>query len=149
MARFLNSRDVAAGAFLLLFAAFVLWSTWDLPIGQGVRLGPGFMPVVLSGLIGLFGLGIMAAGIVRAAGDSAPWSFSLRGLVCVLGSIAVFGLLVERAGLAVAAPALLLVAGFAFGRPKALETTVFVVGLTVVSIVLFVYALGLTMPVFP
>jgi hypothetical protein len=48
--------DHVAGAALFLFALFVGWQTFTLPIGTITHPGPGYMPLVLAAILGALGL---------------------------------------------------------------------------------------------
>lgn len=143
-----NPRDFAAGAFLVLVAALILWATWDLPLGRGVRLGPGFVPFVLGCMIALLGTGIMVWSARFSELRTAAWRVAPLALFGVIGAIAVFALVLERFGLAVASPLLVVIASLGFGRLRPLEVTALAIVLTLGAVLLFSYALGLTIPVF-
>lgn len=117
----------------------------DYPMGTATRMGPGYFPVVLGGLLVVIGLALMARALRQ---DGPPVDrFALRPLVLVLGSTVLFGLLLRGAGLVVALMVLVLAGAyagrhFAWGAALALA-----VGLTVFSVLVFVKALGLPLPV--
>jgi hypothetical protein len=48
--------DHIAGAALFLFAVFVGWQTFVLPIGTLTHPGPGYMPLLLAVILGALGL---------------------------------------------------------------------------------------------
>ena len=67
------------------------------PFGTALRMGPGYFPMLLGGLLILFGLTFSrpaCAGREKIAG-----SWSLRALVILPLSLVLFGVLMERARL--------------------------------------------------
>jgi hypothetical protein len=64
----------------------------------------------------------------------------------VIASILIFGILIDRVGLAIAAVTLTLVAGFARRSVNLKENFALGAGLAIFTIVVFVYALGQPLP---
>lgn len=144
-----DARNFAAGAVLVLIGGFFLWATWELPLGRGVRLGPGFMPFFLS--FAIIGFGIVTAVQSLSAPSEPPVRIrvNVRAVLFVLLSLLVFGFLLERFGLVVAVPAMLAVAFLADREARPLEAGLFIVALTFAAIALFSWALGLNIKVLP
>eukprot|EP01031_Cornospumella_fuschlensis_P048312 gene48312-59169_t len=63
--------------------------TQDLTIGSSVRMGPGYFPLVLSGLMAFFGLIVFITGL-RVPGGAIT-SVAWRGLIIVTLSTVFFG----------------------------------------------------------
>jgi hypothetical protein len=96
--RIKSPQDVGAAIILIAIGLAGLWFGRDYDIGSVSRMGPGYMPVLLS--IGLLVFGA-AIGLRAVTVDGPPiatgrWYPSLMILVAVL----MFALLIERAGLA-------------------------------------------------
>jgi putative tricarboxylic transport membrane protein len=72
-----------------------------------------------------------------------------RPLGVVLGSFALFGVLIESTGLVVASLVLVLAAGFAARGHRWMEAIVVGAALTAFAVLLFHVLLGLPMPVWP
>src|SRR4051812_35594555 len=100
-----NQKDLGAGLLYLVFGAVGFFIALDYGFGQASRMGPGYFPSVLSGLLMLFG----AAAIVRSFVSKHPeqvGAFAWKPLFFVCGSTVLFGLLLNGAGLIVALVAL-------------------------------------------
>ena len=69
-----DSTDLAAGLLLMAIAAFFGWQTLDLEIGTSLRMGPGYFPMVLSGL--LFVLGALVTAGLGYGASSVPAAFT-------------------------------------------------------------------------
>jgi hypothetical protein len=57
--RDLNIRELCLGLSLLAIAAGGLLINWDYEAGSASRMGPGYMPMLVFGLIALFAVGIL------------------------------------------------------------------------------------------
>ncbi|MCK0209176.1 tripartite tricarboxylate transporter TctB family protein [Starkeya koreensis] len=104
MTRFVKSpKDVASGLLLILLAAFFAWQALDLPMGRAIRMGPGYFPMILAGLLGFLGLLVLIGGLtVPAAEEDAGigfrrWPWQALGLVTL--AVVVFGLGIRPLGL--------------------------------------------------
>ena len=91
-------RDRLAGLVFVGFGlAFALGAlTYD--VGSTLRMGPGYFPLVLGGLLVVLGGVIAVRGFVEedaAPNGAAPW----RALFLVLGAVVLFGLTVRGLGL--------------------------------------------------
>ena len=91
------TRDRVAGVALLLFAAAVMWEDRAFPLGTITRPGPGYMPMLLAGI-----LAAMAALVIWAGGRSPAWTSlgwsEWRHAVAILAACAFAGLALERIG---------------------------------------------------
>ena len=145
--RIRSSQDLAAGVFLLFIAAIALWQGADLSAGRLGQIGPGLFPRALAALVGLLGIGI-ALGSLRFAGEHLT-GWSIRGPVFVVAAIVLFGLTVRPLGLAVAAPLAFIIGALASPETRLVEAVLFAVVLTVFCLMLFIFALGLPIPVAP
>jgi hypothetical protein len=139
-----RNKDFWAGVMLIGIGAAAMFIARDYRFGSASRMGPGFFPTVLSVILIGFGGAIMAAGLRR--GEKIQGSLSLRALILLPSSLAVFGILMEVAGFIPALVALVFLAA-ASGREFALvEISLMTVLLTVASVALFIWGLGLPYP---
>lgn len=140
-------KDILAGiifiGFSVLFAATAL-ST--LRLGTPTRMGPGFFPLILAGMLGLIGLVILVRGIIRD-GDlvsRVPW----RGLVAIMATPIVFGLTIRGLGLVPSLFLTVIVASFASEQLKPLKILVISASITAFCVAVFHYGLGVSIPLF-
>jgi hypothetical protein len=140
-------QDLYFGLFLVAVAAFVTATTWKLRIGAAGNMGPGYMPRMLTiGILG-FGLFFVIRGLVsRHQGIETP---QLRSVFGITASVAVFGLLVVPAGLALASLATIVVAGFASRETKFTENLLFGGAMAAGTVLLFIKALNLPVAAWP
>jgi hypothetical protein len=135
-------KDLLAGAVFAGFGlAFAVTST-TYDIGTPLRMGPGFFPLVLGGILVVLGALIAVTGYIAANGSeigTIPW----RALVLLVGSLLVFGFTVRDLGLVPALFVSVLLATFAGRGVRLVSALVIAASLTVLSVLIFVYALQL------
>jgi hypothetical protein len=141
---FRNNRDVWAGIMLIGTGAVSIIVARNYAFGTALRMGPGYFPSVLGGLLCLFGLYLVAAGLRRKEKIEGTWS--LRALVVVPLALVLFGLLMEHAGFIPALVVLIFGSALAGKDFKFVEVLLLAIGLTAFSVVLFIWGLGLPYP---
>lgn len=116
----------------------------DYAFGSALRMGPGFFPTVLAGILVLFGLYVLARGLGRPQRIQAR--VSLRALVMLPLSLVLFGILMERAGFVPALVGLVFGSATAGREFKLVEVFLLTVVLTALSVGIFIWGLGLPYP---
>jgi len=138
-------KDVLAGLVFVAFGlAFAIGAT-TYEIGSTLRMGPGYFPLVLGGLLVVLGGVIVAKGFVDAEGGSigtVPW----RALGLILGAIVFFGLTVRGLGLVPTVFVATFMSAFASHRTGVVSALVVAAGLTGLCVLVFVVALSLRLP---
>jgi putative tricarboxylic transport membrane protein len=138
---FLDNKDFWAGLVLIVTGALAVLIARDYPLGTVVRMGSGYFPTVLGGLLVLFGIHVLAKGLRSAEKIEAGWS--LRAMIVLPVSLALFGFLVDRAGLVPALAALTVGSAAAGKEFKLVEIIPLTVLLIAFSVAVFVWGLGL------
>ena len=141
---FLNKKDFWAGMMLTGIGAAAMFIARDYRFGSALRMGPGFFPTILGGILIAFGVCIMAVGL--KSGEKIQGSLSLRALIMLPISMVLFGLLMEKAGFIPALVALVLVSAASGREFKFVEVLLLTALLTVASAALFIWGLGLPYP---
>jgi hypothetical protein len=139
-----NNRDVWAGLILIGTGVASMIIARDYAFGSALRMGPGYFPSVLGGMLTLFGLYLVGAGLRR--NDKIEGNWSLRPLFVLPLSLVLFGLLMDRAGFVPALMVLIVGSAAASSEFKLLESLALAVGLTAFAVVLFIWGLGLPYP---
>lgn len=138
-------KDIVAGAiFIALGLAFALGAL-SYNLGDPLRMGPGYMPLVLGLILTGLGVGVVIKGVVAGEGDDigrVEW----RAIVLIVAALLFFGLTVRGLGVAGALLGTTLLAALARGRTSPVEAVAVAVGLTVLSVVLFIFVLQLRLP---
>ena len=150
-------QSLIAGIVLVALAAFALYLTQDLPQGTLRAMGPAMLPRWLAIGVGLCGLALVAAGLLKEG--SVLESVTFRGPVVVLIAIILFGVTIRgfpigsfnipQLGLMVAGPLTIFVSGFASAEARWRELAILALMLTAFCMMLFGDLLNLPIPMYP
>lgn len=139
-----NAKDIAAGGFFTLLGIYFCISAWmNLTVGTAFRMGPGYFPILLGGILSALGLTILVKSMVTASGPIGR--FPLRGMLLIGASPLIFGATVRPLGLVAAVFLSTVVAAMSSRRVRLPLALALGVGLTVFCILVFVVGLGLPM----
>jgi hypothetical protein len=142
-----NRQDLAVGAIFVAIALFFGIDTLiELPIGTPRRMGPGFFPVVLSGLLLIMGVAIALKGLRSQPMTLGPVPW--RGLAVLLPVPVVFGLTIRGLGLTLSIFLVAFISTFASRRATLVLALALGVGLTIFCVLVFHYGLGVPTPLF-
>ena len=142
---------VAGGIFVALGLAFAIGAR-SYELGTAFRMGPGYVPFVLGGVLALLGFAVIGVGVVRwrqvgtisteTPHGAVPW----RAIALLTASIVVFGAGVDPLGLAPALLVTTFLAALADRDNSVLASAVIAVGLTAACVLIFVMLLQLRLP---
>jgi hypothetical protein len=146
MFRIKSPQDLGAALMLVAIGAGGIWFGRELAVGTAARMGPGYMPMLVSGTLIVFGivLGLRAVTLDGPRIEPGRW----RAVVLVLAAILVFAALISTAGLAAATFVTAVLGAFASVETRWAEAVVLGICLAVLCVVLFVYALQQPIPIF-
>ena len=139
-----NNKQFLSGLMFLGIGAVAIYIAQDYPMGTALRMGPGYFPIVLGGIIGLFGIYELIKGILKPEPIVGNWS--VRALMILPLSAVIFGILMEHAGFILALIVLVFASASASKEFKLWEVAALAVGLTIACTGLFIYGLGLPYP---
>lgn len=139
--------ELLAGVMFIGIGVLALFLGRDYPMGSALDMGPGYIPRIIA--VALVGLG--AIGVVRGilSGDRTWPVLPVWPMLWISLSIVTFALLIDRIGLFFTCIVVALIAMLALPRPRWREVPVVAVTLAVFSTLLFGYALGLPLPMWP
>lgn len=107
----LNAKEFALGILLIAIAAVGLYLNREYETGSASRMGPGYMPMLVFGLIGIFGIGMLVTSLRSGSDPLEGWAWRELGLI--LSALTVFGALLNHIGMALSVAALVLISSFA------------------------------------
>lgn len=138
------NRDFFAGLLYIATGVAAMWIARDYPFGTALRMGPGYFPTVLGGLMIAFGVAVLLMGVKNNEKIKGGWS--IRALVILPLSAVVFGVLMEEAGFIPALAALIPASAAAGKEFKWVEIILLTIGLIILSLAIFIWGLGLPYP---
>ena len=138
-----NNKDFWAGMMFFGTGAGAIFIARDYPFGTTLRMGPGYFPRVLGGILILFGIYVMVRGL--RSDEQIKGNWSVRAVMLPLSMVA-FGVLMELAGFVPALVALIFVSAAAGREFKFGEVLLLDRPLTVLSVAMFIWGLGLPYP---
>ena len=140
-------KDILAGSiFIALGGAFALGAL-AYNIGTPLRMGPGYVPLVLGGILVALGAAIIIKGFIAGEGDEIGF-LDVRAVVLIVGAVLFFGITVRGLGVIGALFGATLLAALARSRTSWVMALVIATGITALSVVVFIFALRLRLPLF-
>ena len=142
-----DRKDFAAGLMFIGIGAFFAIGARYYQMGSAVRMGPAYFPTIVGWI--LVGLGLII--FIRSfflRGEPLPKT-NWRPLICILGSVVAFGLLLEAAGMVVASLAVMMGSAMGGWEFKWKEQCINAVFLTAMNVGVFYFGLGLPFKLWP
>ncbi len=140
MVRVKSPQDFWAGVLFVLCGSAALWIGRNYALGTSTKMGPGYLPTMLSWALVVIG-GALIARALAITGPAIEPS-RVKPQLFVLAAIVVFALAIERLGLALAVVLVTITAALASRDMRWRETVALAVGLAALCVVLFVHLLG-------
>lgn len=130
--------------------AFVIWESTHYQLGALNRMGPGFFPMVLGFILIGFGLLLLLPGIDQPEPDDevAEGGTDFRAWVHIVGGIVGFIVLGRHGGLVPATFFLVFLSALADRANTLKSAAILATAMSVVAAVVFVWMLGVQIPLF-
>jgi hypothetical protein len=140
-------KDFWSGMMFCGFAAVGILAARGYSLGTAGKMGPGYFPLLLGGVLAVLG-GILIARSVVLDGEPLP-RIHVVPLTVIALAVSLFGLLIEPLGLVVALAVLTVLSAWAGPQFRLTETVALTAVLIAFSIGVFAYALGLPLAIWP
>lgn len=142
-----HPKDFYSGLMFFAVGLAAMILALQYPLGTSARMGPGYFPRVLGGLLMALGA-ILSIRSFKTQGHPIA-AFAWKAIALVLGGVAVFGAIVNTVGLVAATTALIFVSGYASKEFNIKESLYSSAILSFISVMLFIVGLKLQFPIFP
>jgi hypothetical protein len=139
-----NNRDFIAGLLFIVLGGLAVVLARDYPLGSTMRMGPGYFPTVLGGILILFGVYVLLRGV--RSGDQVKGVWGWKPLVLIALSIILFGFLLDRVGMVPALVVTLFAAAAAGREFRFKEVLLLAVVMSAFCVAVFSYGLKLPYP---
>lgn len=137
----IKNKDFWSGVMLLVIGAGAAYIARGYPMGTVLRMGSGYFPTILSGILALFGVALILRSMRTSESIEGGWS--ARGLIILPIAFALFGFLLDRAGFVPAIFVLVIGAAAAGPEFKLLEALGLALFMAALGVAVFIYGLGL------
>lgn len=140
-------QDFYGGIVLMGIALFALWASSDLQGMRGFSFGPGTAPRMFAYLLLALGAGVAITGFFV---EGPPLQrYGIRGPVFVTLSILAFAVAIRPLGLVISAFVSFMIAAMGSDETQWKQAIIVGICLTIGCALLFPYALGLPLDLFP
>ena len=142
-----SPKDLVAGLMFIAVGATAIVIASNYTLGTAARMGPGYFPRILGILMIVLGA-VIALRALRVTGPPLPgWKW--RPVTVILGSVIVFGLVVNWLGLVFSTILLILMSSAASTEFRPKEAVISGVLLAALAVGVFVIGLKLQMGIWP
>jgi hypothetical protein len=148
--RIKSQRDFWAGAMFLVVGVVFAWGSTAYSFGSSARPGPGYFPFGLGVILAILGgIELFKALAIESEGGDPIGGIEWRPLLIIVAAIVVFGAALPRLGMVITLPLLIIIAALAGDEFKWKEAIINSIVLTAASWVIFIWGLGLIIPLWP
>lgn len=142
-----DKRNFLAGLVLVGFGLGALLIARTYRMGTAFRMGSGYFPAMLASF--LIVIGLIVACLAFRSGEVKLPKVAWRPLIMVSAAVALFGLILNGAGLLLATFAMVVLSRLARPGYPWIETVVLGVALSVLFAAIFYFGLRIQMPLLP
>lgn len=148
--RIKSQRDFWSGLmFVVVGLGFAVGAT-NYSMGTSARPGAGYFPLMLSVIMAILGAVVLFKSLtIETPGGDPIGSFAWKPLIIIIVAITMFGVLLERLGMVITVPLLIIVSSLAGDEFRWRGVIANAIVLTVGSWAVFVLGLKLTIPLWP
>jgi hypothetical protein len=145
-----SQRDFWSGLmFVVVGATFAIGAT-NYSMGTSARPGAGYFPLMLSVIMAVLGAIVLFKSLtIESPGGDLIGSIAWKPLLIIVAAIAIFGVLLERLGLFITVPILIIISSLAGDEFRWRGVLISAVVLTLGSWAVFILGLKLTIPLWP
>jgi putative tricarboxylic transport membrane protein len=141
-----NPEDFWAGVLFIGFGVLAIVISRDFPMGTAMRMGPGYFPTALGGIMALLGV-IITLLSFRTTGEKIK-PFAWRAMILLGLAFTIIGWGIDHIGFVPSMFGMIICSALAGKEFKLVEVLIMSVVLIVGSIALFIYGLELPFPLF-
>ena len=142
-----SPQDFWAGLMFIAFGIFFVVVARNYQMGTAVRMGPGYFPTMLGGIMVILGAIVLFTSLT-VKGASVP-KMSFKPIFFISLGLILFGYLLKPLGFIAAVVILVFVSAFGGHEFRAKEVSILTVVLVIFSVLVFVKGLTLPFPLWP
>ena len=142
-----NQEDFWAGMMFAGFGALAIWLATDYPMGTASRMGPGYFPTWLGGMMLVLG-GIVALMALKDGEEKKVTPFAWKPMIMLSVGFLAFGWGVDHIGFIPALFLLSVITAAAGQKFNIVEVLIMTVVLIAGAVGIFIYGIELPFPLF-
>jgi hypothetical protein len=144
-------KDLLSGLIFIGFGLAFGYASLNYDLGTALRMGPGYFPILLSGIMVVLGAIITVQGLFTSTPDEEPiGAVPWLALVLILGGLIFFGVTARGLGLLPALFITTFMSALASKQTGPMGALVLATGLALICWLIFIWGLGLPLrPVGP
>ena len=135
------NKDFLAGLLMIVISCAAFYMALDYPFGSTLRMGPGYFPRVLAGILFTFGVYVLIRGLRLPERIKGRWGW--RALAYMCAALAVFGFMMDHVGYIPALIVLFFVSSYGGNEFKLKEVVLLTAFMTTFAWAVFIWGLGL------
>jgi Tripartite tricarboxylate transporter TctB family len=149
--QFFKNKDLLAGLMFVAIGLVFFFGAYQYQMGTAARMGPGYFPRILGGI--MFGLGLLVAGV--GLKNQAQWAktegigWTWMPVILVTVAVILFGFALPKLGMIAAIIVLVGLTGYAAHDKVYSQLAMIAVIMCVFCAGVFIYGLKLQMKLFP
>ena len=144
-----NHQDLWSGVMFVVLGVLFMVLSRQYQMGTAAKMGPGYFPTVLGGILTVLGLMIVASAFSKSNPEAQLAKVGWRELFLLLLGVALFAVLLPKLGMVVSIWILIFVSALASHEFSFKETFISAIALSVLGWGVFAKGLELQMAVWP
>lgn len=136
-----QNMDFLAGLLMIVIGGIAFFMALSYPFGSSLRMGPGYFPRVLAGMLIAFGLYVGIRGLRRGEKVQGVWGW--RALALISLAFIAFGWLMDRVGFVPSLVVLFFISTYAGNEFKIKEVIILTAVMIAFAWGVFIWGLGL------
>lgn len=148
---FLKNKDLLAGLMFIVVGVVFFIGAYNYQMGTAARMGPGWFPRVLGGIMAVLGVVIAGIGLKNqaqwAATEGIGWTW--KPVIILTLAVVLFGAALQPLGMIIAIVLLTFISGVAAHDKNYRELAIITVIMCLFCAAVFVWGLKLQMKLFP
>lgn len=147
--RIRNHRDFWSGVLFAITGGLFMLLSQQYTVGTAAKMGPGYFPTMLGGLMALLGLMLLVPAVRAGSPETRIARPDFRTIGLILGAVALYAATLPTLGFIVSLVLLVIVSSFASHEFSLKSTLISAVALLIGSWLVFVKGLELQFPFLP
>lgn len=146
--KIMNHEDFWAGMMFVGFGALAIWLSMDYPMGTASRMGPGYFPTWLGGLMLTLGAIVAFMSFKEKTEGEKISPFAWKPMIMLSLGFVVFGWGVDHIGFIPSLCGLSVITAAAGQKFNIIEVLILTVVLVIAMVGIFIYGIELPFPLF-